>query len=351
MKISKKIVVAAGAILAFLLLIIILVCVSSGKEKEVVVKPEFVYGRGFVRGNWMITLKNKYPAFVKKVHYYSYTQVKAGDVILEYDDFDIRQKITAKENQILEQQKKIELCEEKLMLKQLDPLPSDFRNVSNKQMAARAKLKRIRHELSVYTKLHGNKIISDIALREKEQECKDAEADVESYAHDISLVNQGLAKKYIDIAQKELDSARTELKSLQSELDLLKEEASYYKIVAPWDGTVITNSDTVGGWDAAATAAAEMHFVPAGKKKRVYCYFDERDVKYVVEGKTYRFRSSQYDCDKKGFAKVTPYFVKKTHYTYGDRSLYLVQCWLEDAPEDLRVNSTGTLEVEIPAGE
>lgn len=294
----------------------------------------------------MWVLKNKYPSYVSKVYHYKYEKVKAGTVIIEYDDFDIRTKINAKKNAINEQRRIVEQREAELRLTIINPLPSDYRNVSYKQMAAKEKLKRLKHELGVYTKLHGNKIISDLAYREKAQDLKDAEADVESYAHDLAVLKQGLADIYIDIADKKLAVEKEKLAALESDLASLEEEKSYYQIVAQHDGICYTNSDTVGSWNSANTSAVEIH--SDGPKKKVICYIDERDLAYLVEGKQYRFRSSQYDCDKLGFAKVTPYNIDKSHSSYGDRSLYLVKCYLDESPQELRINSTGYLEIDIP---
>ena len=347
---STKILITAAVVLivAFLAFIAIRLCFccrggryGSGADARI------IRARGYVRGGSMWTLKNKYPAYVAKVHHYSYEKVTAGTVIIEYDDFDIRLKITAKQNAINEQRQIVSQREAELQLTRVNPLPSDYRNVSYKQMAAKEKLKRLKHELGVYTKLHGNKIISDLAYREKVQDLKDAEADVESYAHDLAVVKQGLAEIYIDIAEKKLAVEKEKLASLESELALLEEEKSYYQIIAPHDGICYTHSDTVGVWNNANTAAVEIHS-EAGKKK-VICYIDERDIQYLVEGKQYNFRSSQYDCDKLGFAKVTPYFIKKTHSSFGDRSLYQVNCLLDESPQELRINSTGYLEINVPA--
>ena len=315
---------------------------ENGKKKLSIVR-----GRGFVRGSSQYTLKNKYAAFVKKVHIYSHRMVKKGDLILEYDDFDIRRRIVEKENEITLQKKKIESLIISLAKTKLDPLPSDYRNVSFKRMAAMERYKRLHHELKVYRKLASKNIVSDLALREKLQDVKDAQADVESYARDSRIIASGLANFNISLAQKELELARIQLDNLQKDLALLKEEHSYYQIRANRDGYVITHSDTVGAWNAAATSAAEVHICKNGRKL-IYTYFDERDIYHLKEGTKYRFRSSQYDVKKHGYAYATVYEIKKNHSTYGDRSLYLVKCRLESSPVELKINSTGSLEVEVP---
>ncbi len=328
---------------------VVLAAVAGARRQASEAYPRIVRGRGYVRGLAMYSLQNKYAAFVSKVNFYSYQSVKAGDVIIEYDDFDLRVKLEAKRNAVAEQEKLVESRELELAKIRLDPLPSNYRNINYKQMAAEEKLKRLRHELSVYTKLHGNNIVSDLSLREKIQDCKDAEAEVKSNAHDISVVKQGLAENYVAAAEKDLETAKTKLEGLRRELALLEEEQQYYRIVSPCDGVVIVNSSTVGSWNAVGTTAVEVHRIPNGKKL-VYCYVDERDIHNIIEGRQYRWRSAQFDAREKGFALVTAYELKKSHYTYGDRSLYLVNCRVDSSPEDLRIGSTGSLEIDVPAG-
>ena len=321
-----------------------------GVEKKKATKKRIVRGRGYVRGSSQYTLKNKYGAFVKKVNIYSHRMAKKGDIILEYDDFDIRSRIVQKENQILQQEKELESLVLTLAKTRLDPLPSDYRNVNFKRMAAQEKFKRLNHELEVYRKLASKNIVSDLSFREKLQDVKDAKANMDSYLRDSHVIASGLAGYNISLAEKSLALAGTKLANLKKELALLKEEHSYYQIRANKDGYIITHSDTVGAWNSAATSAAEVHICKNGRKL-VYSYFDERDVFHLREGATYRFRSSQYDVKKHGFAYVKVLEIKKDHSTYGDRSLYFVKCRLENAPVELRINSTGSVEVEVDAAE
>ena len=75
----------------------------SAEPSEKAVKEsgeKIITGYGYIRGRSCTTLRNKYGAYVSKVHFYSDRPVKKGDCILEYDDFDLRQKIVAAENAI-----------------------------------------------------------------------------------------------------------------------------------------------------------------------------------------------------------------------------------------------------------
>ena len=68
----------------------------------------------------------------------------------------------------------------------------------------------------------------------------------------------------------------------------------------------------------------------------------------MTENKTYRFRTTQFDCNKKGFPLIRPFEVQKERSSAGDRSLYLVKCRLISTPIPLRINATGQMEIDIP---
>ncbi|MCQ2377777.1 MAG: biotin/lipoyl-binding protein [Victivallaceae bacterium] len=342
----KKVLIATVAAVSFVLL-----CLAAFRGGSSVPAPEGsrrIIGVGYARGAEMITLKNKYAGFVSKVNFYTGDAVKKGDVILEFDDYEWRVALEKAMNAVTEQRKTVEAKSAALQLTRVDPLPSQYRNLKWKSMAAQERFKRLQHETDVYRHLHGNSIVSDLSYREKIQDMRDAEADFKSYANDIQLVENGLDKLYIAAAQKELEVAEAGLADLERILELVREEGKYYRFVAPFDGIVENHSDTVHGYNAAGSAIAEIHDYTQGTK--VYCYFDERDVGFVTVGETYRFRTNQFDCDKLGFPMVKPTRVKKSHSSFGDRSLYLVQCVLVSSPRPLNINSAGQMEIDVPAG-
>ena len=312
-----------------------------------------VRGMGFVRGRNRAVLRNKFAGFVSKVNIYSQTVVKPGDVIIEYDDLDGRTSVEKLEHAVAEQKEALEQRKIELELKKLDPLPSEYRKSQWKLSAAKKRLERHSHELDVYKRLFTSKSISELTLREKEQEVKDAEADLYGYSDDLEKLKSGLANIYIQAAEKAVAAAETKLRDLERELALAKEQLKYYKIVSPYDGVCITNSDTLYSWNAVGTEAVEIHRVipdkicPTGKY--VYAYFDEADLVYVKENVPCRFRSNQYDCDAKGFAELLPFQVKKQKYSYGDKVLHLVKFRVMKETEPLRIDSTGFVEIEVPA--
>ena len=118
----------------------------------------------------------------------------------------------------------------------------------------------------------------------------------------------------------------------------------YYRLVAPADGLCITNSDSLFGYYSAGTEAVEIH---VDDRKLVYAYFDESAFPYIVEGKPCRFRSNTYDSDEKGFATVVPYQVKKDRNSYGNMTLHLVKFRVVKEPVPLRIDSMGSVEIEM----
>ena len=335
----------------FKVLLLAAVCAgawSVGSAAE----TETVRGMGYVRGRKRVILRNKFAGFVTKVHVYSQTKVKPGDVIIEYDDLDARTAVAKLENSVAEQKKTVEVKEIELKLKKLDPLPSDYRKTQWKLSAAKKRLERHSHELDVYRRLYKTKGVSELALREKEQEVKDAEADVRGYADDLEKLKGGLKETCIEEAEKAVEAAKVKLQDLERELELAREQLKYYKIVSPYEGVCITNSDTELAYDSAGTEAVEIHRIvkddvcPTGKY--VYAYFDEEDLVYVTEFAKCRFRSNQYDCEAKGFAELVPFQVKKQRYSYGDKVLHLVKFRVMTEPVELRIDSTGFVEIEVP---
>ena len=297
-----------------------------------------------MRGRNQRTLRNKYAGFVSKVNFYSHSRVKKGDVILEYDDLPIRTKKKKLEHSIAEQEKALDRKKLNLELTRLDALPSEYRNLHWKRQVAQQTLERVAHEYDVYRRLHGSKIVTDLAFREKEQAFKNSEAELNKMDSDMAILKKGLTKLYIKEAELQVAEAERKLKDLQQELVLLKEEQKYYKIVAPYDGYCITNSDTVTGYNSAGTNAAEVH---RDDRKLVYAYFLERDLRFVREGMTGRFISNQYGDDKQG-TELKIYEISSSRTVYGNQSYFLVKFRVVKEPYPLRISSTGTVEVVYP---
>ena len=303
-----------------------------------------VRGFGYVRGRTKYTLRNKFAGYITKINHYSQARVKKGEVIIEYDDLEIRTAIAKLEHAVAEQRKVVELRKIDLELKRIDPLPSEYRNTKWKIVAAQKRLERFSHELEVYRRLFANKSISELKLREKAQGVKDAEADLLGYNSDFAKLASGLGATCIRQAENDLAAAETKLRDLERELELTREQQKYYRLVAPSDGLCITNSDSLFGYYSAGTEAVEIH---VDDRKLVYAYFDESTFPHIVEGKPYRFRSNTYDCDKKGFATVVPYQVKKDRNSYGNMTLHLVKFRVVKEPVPLRIDSMGSVEIEI----
>lgn len=305
--------------------------------------PKKVYGFGYVRGRSATTIKNKYAGFVSNVYFYNYQKVKKGDVILEYDDLEIRTAIAKVEHSIAEQEKKLELLRLKRDITRLDPLPSAYRNLQLKYQSAKATLDRSAHEHNVYRQLNKNKIVADLTYRQKMEEFKSSEAELRQLENDLSILKKGLTDLYLKQADTEVSEAETKLKDLREDLALLKEEHKYYKIVAPYDGVTITNSDTVHGYNAAATSAAVVHRVD---RKYVYSYFSDEDVRHIHVGDKLNFISNDMPRDKQGTV-VQVFDINTARTTYGEKVYFLVKCKVIEDPQDLLIDTLGHLEAEV----
>ena len=320
----------------------------GGPEKKAAAEPEkniperrMIYGQGYVRGSGQTTLKNKYAGFVSKVYFYSQAKVKKGDVILEYDDHELRTKIQKAEHVIIELEKDLNRKKLELDIKKLDPLPSDYRNIIWKEFAAEQLQKRLQHEMDVYKRLYAQRCISELDYLRKVEEYNSANADFKRLMQDKRRVSSGLDKLHIKAVEQDIEILEQDIANRKKELELLEEEKKYYKIVAPYDGLCITNSDSVHGYDPAGTSAAVVH---RNKKRIIYAYFEEADVGFIREGMKARFRSNQYGL-KYGYFPVTPFEVKKSRSSYGDKCFFLVKFRIDDEHHPLRIDSTGRVEI------
>jgi len=313
--------------------------ICSGAEKKPA-KKRVITGFGYIRGSSQYALKNKYASFVSKVHIYSYNRVKKGDCILEYDDYDLRVKITDVENDIAAMKKDIALQETKLELVKLDPLPSDYRNINWKTSRAKDLLERTENEWLVYRRLHRSRSVSDLDLRSKKQAYLDAKAAYQITVSDQEKVNSGLKKLYLQQAEQQLDSLKNELAGLERELELLNEQRKYYKIIAPYDGLIKTHSDTVGAWNAAATEAACLH---KEAHYKLYAYFPEEDIPYIKDGMTARFFSH----DSGKWYEAKSFELTRSRTAVGDGIFHLVKFKVtSDISKDIRAGKQGVIRIE-----
>lgn len=327
-------------------MVIVLIVSGCGKndcEKKSAGKRRMISAQGYVRGGGQVTLKNKYAGFVSKVNFYSQSRVKKGDVILEYDDYDLRVKILKAENLIREMEKDLERKKLDLKITRIDPLPSDYRNITLKEFAADQLQKRLQHESVAYKRLYSQKCISELDYLRKLEEYRTANADFKRIVKDKDRVASGLDKLYIQIAEQDIEILEQNISHRKKELELLYEERKYYKIIAPMDGLCITNSDTVRGYNTVGTSAAVVH---RDSKKLVYAYFEQSEVGFIREGMEARFRSNQHGL-KYGYYKVIPYEVDNSRTTLGDKCYYLVKFRLNDEKHPLRIDSTGRVEIFI----
>ena len=341
--------VAAGAAAAF----VFCRCAAVMKcEKTVVVqekavetgekKPAVITGYGYIRGRSCTSLKNKYGAYVTKVHYYSDTPVKKGDCILEYDDFDLRQKIVATENSIANLEKELALQRTKLKLTLLDPLPSDYRNLSLKVHRAKELMELALKEWNAYKQLYVSKSVSELDMRAKKRAYEDAHAAWEIAVNDQKKVSLGMKKLHIQQAEENVALLETKIAGLKKELELLNEQRKYYKITSPYDGIIVTDSDTVHAWDNAGTAAAYIHRVVKGYY--VYSYFEEKDIIHLPNGTKGKFFSN----DTGKYYDLVSFDTTRTRTAVGDKVFHLVKFRvLSPVDKKVTMNGSGVILVNI----
>ena len=301
-----------------------------------------ITGYGYIRGRSCTTLRNKYGAYVSKVHFYSDRPVKKGDCILEYDDFDLRQKIVAAENSIANLEKELALQRTKLELTRLDPLPSDYRNLSLKVHRAKVLHDLAHKEWHTYKTLYASKSVSELDMRAKEQAYEDARAAWEIAVNDRKRVDQGVRQLNIKQAEQNVALLETKIAGLKKELALLYEQRKFYKITTPYDGIIVTDSDTVHAWDNAGTAAAYIHRVEKGYY--IYSYFEEKDIIHLPNGTRGRFFSN----DTGKYYDLVSFDTTRTRTAVGDKVFHLVKFRvLSPVDKGVTMNGAGVVLVNL----
>jgi hypothetical protein len=307
-----------------------------GKQKKIIT------GYGYIRGCSAYTLKNKYGAYVKKVYFYSDRPVKKGDCILEYDDFDLRKKIVSQQSSIANTEKDLAEAKVQLELTKLDPLPSEYRNISWKIKRAKELLDKTENEWRTYNRLFKSKSVSELDLRSKKQAYLDALAAYEITVHDQETVNRGMRKLKIKAAEQKVSTLETKLDGLKKDLAILEEERKFYKIVTPHDGFIVTNSDTPYLWDNAGTSAAVLHRTHRGYY--IYSYFEEKDVIHIPNGTKGRFFSN----DSGKWYDLISFDVTRSRTATGEKVYHLVKFKvLSPVDKKVTLEGNGVVEVEI----
>ena len=303
-------------------------------------QQKIITGYGYIRGRSATTLKNKYASFVTKVHFYSDAPVKKGDCILEYDDFDLRKKIVSTENSIANTKQELARLQTQQELTDLDPLPSDYRHVTLKTRRAKELLDRTEKEFFTYKTLYDCKSVSELDMRSKKQAFEDARASYQIALEDQTKVKKGLRELKIKQARQDVASCKTKLEGLERELQLLKEEQKYYKIITPYDGIIVTNSDTVHAWDSAGASAAVIHRVHKGYY--IYSYFEEKDIVHIPNGTPGKFFSN----DNGKTYDLKSFDVTSSRTAVGEKVYHLVKFKvLSPVGKDITMNGTGVITV------
>jgi multidrug resistance efflux pump len=128
-----------------------------------------------------------------------------------------------------------------------------------------------------------------------------------------------LKKLKVRQAEENVASLETKLAGLKKELAVLEEERKFYKIVTPYDGVIVTNSDTVHIWDNAGTAAAVIHKVHRGYY--LYTYFEEKDIIHIPDGTKARFFST----DTGKWYEAESFEVSRSRSATGEKVYHLVK--------------------------
>ncbi|MCQ2380616.1 MAG: hypothetical protein MJ025_06835 [Victivallaceae bacterium] len=268
-------------------------------------------------------------------------KVSTGEAVLAFDDRDWSYRREMLSSQLEEQEVLVSSKELLLHLKNLDPLPGEYRNLKFKRAAASEKLGRLQHELEVYKKLHRNNIVSDLTYREKMQDLRDAETEVASKDNDLKILNGGLENLYVTISRQELQLERIRLGERKRELAEHERNHSNWLVKAPFDGVVTMRNNYVGSYVAAEVAVGSLHDFSCGAI--VDCRVSEREARRIRTDIEYDFVFFG-GGERRHSIKVRPRSVKRVADCTSARP-YLVECMAVGAIEDPVPDAPGVLRI------
>ena len=148
-------------ILFLLAVIFMVMCLGSMED--------VVEGSGTVVGIRDYDLKTLVSAKVSKVYRHSGEEVAAGELLLEFDSQEQKDKIALLEHELQELLQELSVKEQDLVILRKDPLPEHFRHTRLHLDEAKAREERHRQLLDIYTRLFKSKTSLTFALQSRQR--------------------------------------------------------------------------------------------------------------------------------------------------------------------------------------
>lgn len=323
-----------------LILITILILIACLGTMEDAVK-----GDGTVVGIREYDLKTLVSAKIVRVHHQSGSEVKRGELLIEFDSRDHQDKIAMLEQELEELLQEKSVKEQELKILHKDPLPEHFRHTKLQLEEAKQRLVTHEHELQVYTDLFNRKAITRKEFLEVQLAHLSSRMTVRRHEEDWEKIRSGIAQDILDKAEKEFLLLKKRIDGKRKEIEVAIKQLDDYKLYAPDAGVITDTPPRPGGFYERGEVVVKFS---ANQNKKVIALIDEKQIFKIAPKQPVRIYCDQYNYLDYGFftGRVTDIYqlpVEKNGINY-----YPVRIVLDEEQYPLRFGSS--CEVTIVTG-
>ena len=272
------------AILLLIFTIILIMCFGS--------MDDTVTGSGTVVGIREYDLKTLVSSKIVKVHHYEGEEVKRGDLLVEFDSRDQRDKIAMLKHELEELLHEQQVKEQSLKILRKDPLPDYFRHTKLQLEEARERFARNEHELKVYSDLFKRKAITRREYLKVELDHLNSNMTLKRLSEDWKKLQSGMAKDILIKAEKELELLKKRISGKRKEIELAEKQLEDFKLVAPDVGVLTDIPPRPGGFYERGEVVVKFS---ANQNKKVIALINEKQIFKVAPGQSVRIYCQQYN--------------------------------------------------------
>lgn len=314
-----------AAMLTLVLIIVLIMCFGSMNDT--------VEGIGTVVGIREYDLKTLVSAKTVKIYHHEGEEVKQGDLLVEFDSRDQRDKIAMLKHELEELLHEQEVKEQSLKILRKDPLPDYFRHTKLQLEEAKERFARNEHELKVYADLFARKAITRREYLKVELDHLNSNMTLKRLNEDWKKLQSGMAKDILNKAVKELELLKKRIEGKRKEISVAVKQLEDFKLFAPDHGVLTDIPPRPGGFYERGEMVVKFS---ANQNKKVIALIDEKQIFKVVPGQSVRIYCQQYNYLDYGFfsGRVTDIYqlpVKQNGVNY-----YPVRIVLSDEQYPLR---------------
>ena len=251
-----------------------------------------VEGPGTVVGIREYDLKTLVSAKTVKIYHHEGDEVKRGDLLVEFDSRDQRDKIAMLKHELEELIHEQAVKEQALKILRKDPLPDYFRHTKLQLEEAKERFARNEHELKVYTDLFNRKAITRREFLKVELDHLNSNMALKRLSEDWKKLQSGMAKDILIKAEKELELLKKRIAGKRKEVELATKQLEDFKLVAPDAGVLTDIPPRPGGFYERGEVVVKFS---ANQNKKVIALIDEKQIFKVAPGQKVRIYCQQYN--------------------------------------------------------